>query len=211
MSGVCGMSLYTVTVTLITHVFSFLCFYSLLLQLIIVDHCSILSTYTVVTHTHILHKYTLQLPCTGLSLHQSASVASSSLYSSCVTSLVSCLLQVLTLALRSGKRSVPTTSTFNKLEVFATAITAAVTAVTAAAVNAHAYCNSHITLHHTTTHATQGWRISYCSNGFLSALLIVLMFLCPESPRWLHKVGRNAEPCATLHKMNALYTAVIPQ
>jgi MFS family permease len=55
--------------------------------------------------------------------------------------------------------------------------------------------------HHTTSYETQGWRISYCGNGILSALLVVLMFFCPESPRWLHKVGRNAEARATLHKV----------
>jgi len=50
-------------------------------------------------------------------------------------------------------------------------------------------------------HWSQGWRFSYMGNGFFAVALLVLIFFCPESPRWLHKVGRVDEAKATLHKV----------
>lgn len=47
-------------------------------------------------------------------------------------------------------------------------------------------------------HWTQGWRFSYCGNGFVAVLLMATMFFCPESPRWLYKKGRTDDARATL-------------
>ncbi|KAG5175422.1 general substrate transporter [Tribonema minus] len=52
---------------------------------------------------------------------------------------------------------------------------------------------------------SEGWRLSYCGNGFLSFALIILMMFCPESPRWLYKVGKVEQARAVLHKVRQDY------
>jgi len=50
-------------------------------------------------------------------------------------------------------------------------------------------------------HWDEGWRLSYSANGSCAVIMFVLMFFCPESPRWLYKVGRTADCRATLLKV----------
>ncbi len=45
---------------------------------------------------------------------------------------------------------------------------------------------------------TQGWRWMFGSEAIPAVILLVLMCLVPESPRWLIKQGREAEEMAIL-------------